>query len=165
MLLSLDPIVQFGLISIYALGRVAVNRQSVFFLESLRRRNLYDDAIIVFLSDHGEGLGDHGEQEHGLFVYDEAIHVPLIVKQESNAGAGRRVRDLVQHIDLVPTILDFVKAPAQGQLRGRSLKPVLEGTGHLPAAPAYSAGPRCTAERRAARVQCSTRPCHPARPW
>ena len=66
-------------------------------------------------------------------MYDEAIHVPLIIKQEGNAGAGRRIADLVQHIDLVPTILDLVKAPVPGNLRGRSLKPLLEGTGQLPA--------------------------------
>jgi arylsulfatase A-like enzyme/Tfp pilus assembly protein PilF len=104
----------------------------------LKSHQLYDRSTIILVSDHGEGLGDHGEQEHGLFVYEEAIHVPLIIKQESNLGAGRRVRDLVQHIDLAPTILDFVKSPAQGQLRGRSLKPVLEGTGRLAAAPVYS---------------------------
>ena len=56
--------------------------------------------------------------------------MPLIIKQEGNAGAGRRIADLVQHIDLVPTILDLVKAPGAGNLRGRSLKPVLDGTGH-----------------------------------
>jgi arylsulfatase A-like enzyme/cytochrome c-type biogenesis protein CcmH/NrfG len=104
----------------------------------LKSHQLYDRSTIVLLSDHGEGLGDHGEQEHGLFVYEEAIHVPLIVKQEGNVGAGRRTGDLVQHIDLVPTVLDFVKAPIPGQLRGRSLKPLLEGTGHLEAAPVYS---------------------------
>ena len=60
--------------------------------------------------------------------------MPLIIKQEGNAGAGRRVADLVQHIDLVPTILDLVKAPGAGNLRGRSLKPLLEGTGTLPPA-------------------------------
>ncbi len=97
----------------------------------LKSHQLYDRSTIVLLSDHGEGLGDHGEQEHGLFVYDEAIHVPLIIKQESNVGAGRRVADLVQHVDLVPTILDLVKAPGAGGFRGRSLKPVLEGTGQL----------------------------------
>ena len=90
------------------------------------------------MSDHGEGLGDHGEQEHGLFVYDEAIHVPLIIKQAENLGAGRRVADLVQHVDLVPTILDYVKAPIPGNLRGRSLKPVLDGTGHLHEQAIYS---------------------------
>jgi arylsulfatase A-like enzyme/Tfp pilus assembly protein PilF len=104
----------------------------------LKAHQLYDRSTIVLLSDHGEGLGDHGEQEHGLFVYDEAIHVPLIVKQEGNAGAGRRVADLVQHIDLVPTILNLVKAPAPGGLRGRSLKPVLDGTGRLPEPSIYS---------------------------
>ncbi len=104
----------------------------------LKSRQLYDRATIVLLSDHGEGLGDHGEQEHGLFVYDEAIHVPLIIKQETNAGKGRRVRDLVQHIDIVPTILDLVKAPGAGNFHGRSLKPVLEGTGTLAPATIYS---------------------------
>src|ERR1019366_6287590 len=99
---------------------------------------LYDRATIVLLSDHGEGLGDHGEQEHGLFIYEEAIHVPLVIKQEANAGAGRRVADLVQHIDLVPTLLDLVKAPSSGGLRGRSLKPLLDGTGKLPPASIYS---------------------------
>ena len=104
----------------------------------LKSHQLYDRSTVILLSDHGEGLGDHGEQEHGLFVYEEAIHVPLIIKQESNAGAGRRVTDLVQHIDVVPTILDLVKAPGSSLLRGRSLKPVLEGTGHLPEPKVYS---------------------------
>src|SRR5437762_11200624 len=104
----------------------------------LKSHQLYDRSTVVLVSDHGEGLGDHGEREHGLFLYDEAIHVPLVVKQESNAGAGRRVADVVQHIDLVPTILDLVKAPVPGGLRGRSLKGLLDGTRRLPAAAVYS---------------------------
>jgi arylsulfatase A-like enzyme/predicted Zn-dependent protease len=104
----------------------------------LKSHQLYDRSTVIVLSDHGEGLGDHGEQEHGLFVYDEAIHVPLIVKQESNAGGGRRVAGVVQHIDLVPTILELVKAPGSGNFRGRSLKPLLDGTGTLPELSVYS---------------------------
>ena len=104
----------------------------------LKTHQLYDRSTIVLLSDHGEGLGDHGEQEHGLFVYDEAIHVPLIIKQESILGAGRRIPDLVQHVDMVPTILDLVKAPVPDTLRGRSLKPLLEDTGRLQERPIYS---------------------------
>ena len=50
------------------------------FLEFLKARGLYDGSLIVLLSDHGEGLGDHGEEEHGIFVYREAIRVPLFVK-------------------------------------------------------------------------------------
>ena len=63
-------------------------RSSAGWCSYLKSHQLYDRSTIVLLSDHGEGLGDHGEQEHGLFVYDEAIHVPLIIKQEGNAGAG-----------------------------------------------------------------------------
>jgi choline-sulfatase len=104
----------------------------------LKTHQLYDRATIILLSDHGEGLGDHGEQGHGLFVYQEVIHVPLIVKLEGNERAGQRVHDVVQHIDLVPTILDLVKASIPGTLRGRSLRPLLEGTGELPSRPVYA---------------------------
>jgi tetratricopeptide (TPR) repeat protein len=94
---------------------------------SLKRRGLYDDALIVFLSDHGEGLGDHGEQEHGLFLYRETIRVPLIVKLPHQRGAGRRVGTPVQHIDLVPTVLDWFNLPAIPPLRGRSLRTAFTG--------------------------------------
>ena len=98
----------------------------------LKTIQLYDQSTIVLVSDHGEGLGDHGEQGHGLFLYDEAIHVPLIVKQAGAADAGRRVPDLVQQADIVPTVLDLVKAPVPGNLRGRSLKTLADGTGKRP---------------------------------
>jgi arylsulfatase A-like enzyme/predicted Zn-dependent protease len=120
-------------------GEIAYSDEIVGTLvRYLKSHQLYDRSTIVLLSDHGEGLGDHGEQEHGLFVYDEAIHIPLIIKQENNVSAGRRVADLVQQIDVVPTILDLVRAPVPGNLHGRTLKPVLDGTGHLPDAPVYS---------------------------
>ncbi|HYM24982.1 MAG TPA: sulfatase-like hydrolase/transferase [Vicinamibacterales bacterium] len=104
----------------------------------LKARQLYDASTIVLLSDHGEGLGDHGELEHGLFVYDEAIHVPLIVKQPASAGSGRRIADVVSHVDVVPTILDFVHAPSPGNLRGQSLVPALRGGGHPSERAVYS---------------------------
>ncbi len=59
------------------------------FLQLLKRRGLYENAVIVFLSDHGEGLNDHGEEEHGVLLYREAIRVPLFVKLPRIA-AGRR---------------------------------------------------------------------------
>ena len=120
-------------------GEIAYADEIVgLLIKYLKSHQLYDRSTIVLLSDHGEGLGDHGEQEHGLFVYDEAIHVPLVIKQESNAGAGRRVADVVQHIDIVPTILDLVKAPSPSNLRGRSLKPLLDGSGRLAEQAVYS---------------------------
>ncbi len=96
-------------------------------IASLTRRGLYDTALVILLSDHGEGLGDHGEAEHGLFLYRETIRVPLIVKLPGARGAGGRVREPVQHIDLVPTILDLAGAPRPTGLGGRSLVPALAG--------------------------------------
>ncbi|MEW6320944.1 MAG: sulfatase-like hydrolase/transferase, partial [Acidobacteriota bacterium] len=98
--------------------------------EHLKRRGLFDRALIILTADHGEGLGDHGEQEHGLFLYDEAVRVPLLVKmpeaRRSPDGPLRRVTAPVQHIDLVPTVLDLVRAPVPPGLRGRSLRGMLE---------------------------------------
>jgi len=97
------------------------------FVRYLKAHQLYDQSTILLVSDHGEGLGDHGEQEHGLFIYNEAIHVPLIIKPAAGGGAGRRVDEVVQLADITPTVLDLVKAPQPGNLRGRSLKPLTEG--------------------------------------
>ncbi len=74
------------------------------FLDHLRQSGLYDGATIIFMSDHGEGLGDHGESEHGIFLYREAIHVPLFVKLAGSEQAATRVERPVGLIDIFPTI-------------------------------------------------------------
>lgn len=88
------------------------------FLEELRRTGVYDRAIIVLLSDHGEGLNDHGEKEHGIFVYREAIHVPLIVKLPKNTSAGAVVEEPVGLVDVFPTVLSLVAAEQPASLAG-----------------------------------------------
>lgn len=98
------------------------------FLQDLRRNGLYDSATILLLSDHGEGLGDHGEQEHGLFLYEESLRVPFIVKLPGGWNGGTRVSAVVQHVDVVPTVLDLVDAAVPADLPGRSLGPLLEGS-------------------------------------
>lgn len=95
----------------------------------LKDRDLYDAATIVLLSDHGEGLGDHGEQEHGVFLYEESIHVPLIIKLPGGRSARRRVSSLAQHIDIVPTLLDLLGLPPLSGIRGHSLRAVMAGRG------------------------------------
>ena len=107
-------------------------------LDHLRAKNLYDAATIVLLSDHGEGLGDHGEDEHGIFLYRETTHVPLIVKLPGGAHGGRRVAAPVQHVDIMPTLLELSGADGATSRHGRSLVPALTGTGALPAASIYS---------------------------
>jgi arylsulfatase A-like enzyme/tetratricopeptide (TPR) repeat protein len=99
------------------------------FVKFLKAHQLYDQSTIILLSDHGEGLGDHGEMEHGLLAHEESLRIPLIVKPAAGQGAGRRVADVVQHIDIVPTILDLAKAPIPDNLNGRSLTGLIEGDG------------------------------------
>jgi len=86
-------------------------------LDDLKRRGIYEKALVVFLSDHGEGLGDHGEDEHGVFLYREAIQVPLLVKLpaakpgERPPLAGRSVATPVSLLDVLPTIAEAVAMP------------------------------------------------------
>jgi choline-sulfatase len=91
------------------------------FIEYLKRAGLYDRAILVFLSDHGEGLGDHGEEEHGVFLYREAIRVPLLLKRPGSAGAGQRVPGPVSLTDVVPTVLSLLSIPIPSGLHGLPL--------------------------------------------
>ncbi len=74
------------------------------FLARLKARGLYEKSLVVFLSDHGEGLGDHGEKEHGIFLYREALHVPLLVKLPGGAFAGTSVKAPVGLTDVFATI-------------------------------------------------------------
>jgi arylsulfatase A-like enzyme/tetratricopeptide (TPR) repeat protein len=98
-------------------------------LAALRRQGWYDNATIVVTSDHGEGLGDHQEKEHGLFLYNETIRVPLIVKLPSGRYRGTRVSEPVQHIDLFPTLAALAGFTVPPGLRGRNIEPLMNGRG------------------------------------
>ncbi|MCU1347792.1 MAG: Arylsulfatase [Acidobacteria bacterium] len=74
------------------------------FLDFLRANGLYDRSIIVLLSDHGEGLGEHGEDEHGILLHREALHVPLLIKLPKQELANGSVSAPVGLIDVAPTI-------------------------------------------------------------
>lgn len=101
-------------------------------VNELKARNLYDEATLVVTADRGE-------PGSGASLDEAALHVPLIVKQPFNEAAGRQIIAPVQHIDLLPTLLDFVRAPIPGNLRGRSLRPLLDSeSGILPEQPFYS---------------------------
>ncbi len=90
-------------------------------LDDLRGLDLYDRALIVFLSDHGEGLGDHGEDEHGVFLYRSTLQVPLILKLPRAERAGETVGDPVQLIDVYPTLVSALGLPHGEHLQGTSL--------------------------------------------
>lgn len=82
------------------------------FLDRLRAKGLYDGALVVFLSDHGEGLGEHGEDEHGIFLYRWALQVPLLVKLPGGKLGGTSVAAPVALTDLAGTIASAVGAPS-----------------------------------------------------
>jgi len=103
-------------------GEIAAADQVVGqLLALLRELGVYERAIIVLLSDHGEGLGDHGEEEHGIFLYREALQVPLIIKLPAGRRAGDAVGAPVQLVDVYPTLAALVGAPVPEDLPGTSL--------------------------------------------
>ena len=78
------------------------------FFAELRVRRLYDEAIIIVLSDHGEGLGDHVETQHGFFLYRETLQVPLMLRLPGGASGGRRVDHPVGLVDVATTVLELL---------------------------------------------------------
>jgi arylsulfatase A-like enzyme len=102
------------------------------FIAELKKRGVYEKALIVFMADHGEEFQDHGQWLHGRSVFDELIHIPLIVKFPLQKDAGRRVREQVQEMDVLPTILlsQGIPVPNPPEILGHALQGVLKGTPH-----------------------------------
>jgi arylsulfatase A-like enzyme/predicted negative regulator of RcsB-dependent stress response len=97
------------------------------FFADLDQRGLYDQSLIILCGDHGEGLNDHGEAEHGVLLYREVLHVPLIVKLPGRKLAGKRVAAPAQLVDILPTITGAVGANVPAGLPGVSLIDLAEG--------------------------------------
>jgi len=108
-------------------GEVAfVDAQIAVLLAALDRSGARDRTIVLVTSDHGEGLGEHGEPTHGLFVYDSTIRVPLILNGPGVAR-GRVSTSLARGIDVAPTLVDLAGVPPMQGVEGRSLRADLGG--------------------------------------
>jgi len=90
-------------------------------VEELHTAGLYDNTVIAFVADHGEEFYEHEGWWHGTTLYDEQIHVPLIIKRADNAGAGGRVADLTGTVDIAPTLLAAAGLQAPPSAQGRNL--------------------------------------------
>ena len=90
-------------------------------ITQLKLRGLYDSSVIAVMADHGESLGAHGEDTHGVFLYDETIHVPLLIKLPHATAGGRRVDARVELVDVAPTLLQEVGVPIPAEMQGESL--------------------------------------------
>src|SRR5215469_12176695 len=98
------------------------------FVSYLKNHGWYESAVIVTVGDHGEGLGEHGEDTHGIFLYDSTTHVPLIFKLKHNERAGAVVASQVRTTDILPSVLDLAGVPVPDGLDGQSLRSYLAGT-------------------------------------
>jgi tetratricopeptide (TPR) repeat protein len=96
------------------------------FVAELRRTNALDRTLVIVASDHGESLGEHGERAHGLFAYDATLRVPLVMWAPPHLQPGL-FHDTMRLVDVVPTILDLLGAPALPNVDGRSVRPFIGG--------------------------------------
>jgi arylsulfatase A-like enzyme len=114
-------------------GNVAFADQEIGALRrALEAEGLLDRTVIIVMADHGEGLGEHGWVGHNVQLYEESIHIPLVVRfPAGKAEAGKRIAGLVDLLDVAPTIADVFGVLGQGgsakQFQGRSLLPVIDG--------------------------------------
>ncbi|HEX7418692.1 MAG TPA: sulfatase-like hydrolase/transferase, partial [Thermoanaerobaculia bacterium] len=103
----------------------------------LEQRHIRNRTLIVITGDHGEGLGSHGEQEHGYYIYDATVHVPLLIDAPGIAS-GVRVKSQVRTIDIVPTVMDLVAGERLNDVQGQSLVPLMNGESEKTPRYAYS---------------------------
>jgi arylsulfatase A-like enzyme/Tfp pilus assembly protein PilF len=93
----------------------------------LKGRDLYEGAVIAVMADHGESLGAHGEDTHGVFLYDETIRVPLVIKLPHGDAVGQRVENRVELVDVLPTLLQEVGVEVPAEVQGESLLGMMKG--------------------------------------
>ncbi len=89
-------------------------------LDKLKELGLYDSTLMIITSDHGETLGEYGEQTHSYYIYQSAIKVPLIFRLP-NMSSGKTVKDLVGLVDIVPTVCNLLDIEVPGQVQGKDL--------------------------------------------
>ncbi len=97
------------------------------FVAYLKKQGWYENSVVIVVGDHGEGLGEHHEDTHGIFLYDSTTHVPLILKLAGRGDAGKMVNAQVRTTDILPTVLDLLHVPLPERLDGESLKPYFGG--------------------------------------
>jgi len=95
-------------------------------IDVLYEKNWFDNSLIIFWSDHGEMLGDHGLFFKQVF-YESSVKVPLIIKMPENLNKGKRIKSLVEIIDVFPTILDISNCSPSERCLGKTLVPLIEG--------------------------------------
>ena len=90
-------------------------------LTALKQQKLDVNTAVLVVADHGESLGAHGEDGHGIFLYDETIRVPLLLKLAEAQPTAKRIAAKVRLVDIAPTLLEVAGIPVPSQMQGQSL--------------------------------------------
>jgi len=94
------------------------------FIDALQRLGIYENATICFTADHGEEFGEHGGYYHGNSLYEEVLHIPLLLKTPGSP-ASQKTEYLVEQVDIAPTLVSLAGLTPPAQWQGRSLKPIV----------------------------------------
>ncbi len=104
-----------------------INDQLGRLMDTLEETGQSEDTLIIFTSDHGELLGDHGLMYKGCRFFESLVHVPLIISYPARFGKGVKSNALVELVDLAPTLMDAVGLEVPYYMQGKSLLPILNG--------------------------------------
>ena len=120
-------------------GEIAFTDEHIgVLLAAVKELKLDEEPLIIFAADHGEGLGEHGEFGHSVFVYDTTVKVPLIFSCPGLVAEGKVIEEQVRLTDVMPTILDFLQVEKNKEIQGKSLIGLMKGRIKSLNLPAYS---------------------------
>jgi arylsulfatase A-like enzyme len=105
-----------------------LDQQLGLFFQFLQDKKLYDSSLLFIVGDHGESLGEHGEETHSYFAYDSVLKVPFLLKlPKPSSPIPLKISEQVRLIDILPTILSFLEIPTPSSVQGRDLSPLIKG--------------------------------------
>jgi len=113
----------------YDAGIAAADTAIGKLLAILHQQKLDATTVVVVAASQGESLGAHGEETHGIFLYDETIHIPLVVRLPEAHPATKRVAAKVRLVDIAPTLLEIAAIPVPSQMQGQSLLRIAKSSG------------------------------------
>lgn len=137
----------------YAANVHAADRRLGKFFEELRSAGILETALVVVTSDHGEQLYEHRSWDHGGSLYEEELHVPLIVRLPDGENGGLRVSSVVSLIDLMPTLITLAGAPEVDDLQGRDLSDSIDDRDDLESVAAFASAVKWKPELHSVRTE------------
>jgi arylsulfatase A-like enzyme len=111
----------------YDLSILYIDQQFGSLMNGLADRELLEKTLVILLSDHGEEFGEHSRTGHGKTLYNEQIHIPLLIRVPGRIPENQVIYDIIELIDVFPTILEYLGIPVPKSIDGHSLVSLIEG--------------------------------------